>query len=281
MAPLPVIDTHVHLFADPADEHFPPHPNAPYLPGTGQTPEQLLSLMDQTGIYGAVLVHPEPYQDDHRWLIHALAQNSERFRGVCHLFPDPMDTPKRMIELAHVPGIVGVRLHAYCPDRLPSLETNSLMRFWSAARDAHIFIQLHLEPRYAIAFTPILEQFPEVTVLVDHCGRPLQGSRDEFVEILDWAQFPKVHVKLSLLPYPDQYPHRDIRPIAWELASRFGKKRILYGGGFPCGSEEEWGAHIDRFLDILGRPGPEETALILSGNAARIMNWPVPPTHPI
>jgi len=268
-----IVDTHVHLFAEASDARFPIHANAPYAAAVPALPRQVLSFMDQAGIAGAVLVHPETYQDDHRWLLHTLAIDPKRFRGVCHLFPDRAETPEKIAELARFPGMAGMRLHAYCPERLPSFEPKSLTRFWTLARDNGLFLQLHLEPRYAPVFTPLLQRFPEVVVLIDHCGRPFQGTLEEFQEIRGWARFPQVHMKLSLLPFRNQYPHRDIGPVVQDLATQFGIKRILYGGGYPCASPQEWTAHVERFLDLLGRLGPEEKSLILGDNAARILKW--------
>lgn len=270
-----IIDTHVHLFADPWNERFPVPSNAPYT-GAPASPEQVRAFMDEAGIAGVVLVHPETYQDDHRWLLFTLGIDPKRFRGVCHLQPSRPDFAAKIAELAQHPGMVGMRLHAYCPERLPPLDLASLERFWSVAESNRLFIQLHLEPRYASYFTPVLERFPEVTVLIDHCGRPFQGTIEEFQHIRAWARFPQVHMKLSLLPFRDQYPHRDIGPVALDLAAQFGTKRILYGGGYPCASAEQWSAHVERFLDLLGRPGAEDQSRMLGGNAARIMQWNLP-----
>src|SRR5688572_11647246 len=68
----PVVDTHLHCFAGKDDKRFPYHPNGPYQPEKPATPEHLLKCMDEAGVDFAVVVHPEPYQDDHRYLEHCL-----------------------------------------------------------------------------------------------------------------------------------------------------------------------------------------------------------------
>src|SRR5438045_9254755 len=64
----PVIETHVHLF-DPA--RVPYAPAAPYKPAAYPL-EAHLKLVQEAGFTHSVIVHPEPYQDDHRYLDYCL-----------------------------------------------------------------------------------------------------------------------------------------------------------------------------------------------------------------
>ena len=59
-----LIDSHVHLF-DP--KRFPYAPLATYQPQP-QPLEPYVEFVRQAGISHTVIVHPEPYQDDHRYL---------------------------------------------------------------------------------------------------------------------------------------------------------------------------------------------------------------------
>ena len=77
----PVIDTHVHCFAGPDDPRFPYHPDGPYRPGEPAPPEHLLRCMAEAGVDHAVVVHPEPYQDDHRYLEHCLDVGQGQAQG--------------------------------------------------------------------------------------------------------------------------------------------------------------------------------------------------------
>src|SRR5579871_1179201 len=59
-----LIDSHVHLF-DP--NRFPYAPQATYKPPP-QPLEPYIEFARQAGISHTIIVHPEPYQDDHRYL---------------------------------------------------------------------------------------------------------------------------------------------------------------------------------------------------------------------
>jgi predicted TIM-barrel fold metal-dependent hydrolase len=63
---IPVVDTHLHCFAGRDDKRFPYHERAPYRPEEASPPEHLLRCMEGAGVDYAIVVHPEPYQDDHR-----------------------------------------------------------------------------------------------------------------------------------------------------------------------------------------------------------------------
>src|SRR3712207_368183 len=80
---VPVVDTHLHCFAGLKDKRFPYHADAPYQPDESATPEHLLDSMAKAGVDHAVVVHPEPYQDDHRYLEHCLAVGKGKLKGTC------------------------------------------------------------------------------------------------------------------------------------------------------------------------------------------------------
>ena len=79
----PVIDTHLHCFAGTKDARFPYHARAPYRPEPAATPEHLLKCMEGAGVSHAIVVHPEPYQDDHRYLEYCLEVGKKRLKGTC------------------------------------------------------------------------------------------------------------------------------------------------------------------------------------------------------
>src|SRR5947209_6206612 len=77
---LPVVDAHTHCFAGRQDVRFPYHPRGPYQPEPAQGPDDLLRAMAAADIDHAVIVHPEPYQDDHRYLEFCLKAEPKRLK---------------------------------------------------------------------------------------------------------------------------------------------------------------------------------------------------------
>jgi predicted TIM-barrel fold metal-dependent hydrolase len=156
----PVVDTHLHCFAGAADGRFPYHPDAPYRPAAATPPERLLDLMAGAGVDFAVVVHPEPYADDHRYLEHCLSVGKGKLKGTCLFFAGRPDTPARLKDLVtKFPAVAAVRVHAYAPGRLPPFGTPDLHNLWKLAGDLGLMVQLHFEPRYAPGFEPYISEF--------------------------------------------------------------------------------------------------------------------------
>ena len=132
---VPRIDSHLHCFAGRADQRFPYHEGAPYKPDKPATPEHLLACMKEAGVDYAIVVHPEPYQDDHRYLEHCLTVGKGKLKGTLLVFADREGSLEKLPELARKLPVVAVRVHAYAPDRLPPFGKPELKRLWSLGAD--------------------------------------------------------------------------------------------------------------------------------------------------
>lgn len=272
---VPVVDTHLHCFAGANDPRFPYHPAAPYAPDEPATPEHLLRCMADGGVDYAVVVHPEPYGDDHRYLEHCLAVGKGRLKGTCLFFADRPDTAARMTALAKKLPLVAARVHAYNPDRLPPFGKPELKAFWKHAGDLGLAVQLHFEPRWAGGFEPLIRDFPTVRVLVDHLGRPFQGTREEHAAVLGWARYPNVVVKLSAVPNRGTYPHRDPQSVVRQLAGAFGADRLMYGGGYGArATGASYRQERERVAGLLAHLPAADRAKVLGGTAARLFGFP-------
>ena len=102
--------------------------------------------------------------------------------------------------------IVAARLHAYAPDRLPPFGTRELDRLWSTAADFGIAMQIHFEPRYAEALDHYVRKYPSTRIIIDHLGRPMQGTPEEHAVVMKWSELPHTIMKLSAIPSRDNYP---------------------------------------------------------------------------
>ncbi len=274
---VPVVDTHLHCFAGEQNKRFPYHARAPYRPDAAATPEHLLSCMDGAGVDYAVVVHPEPYQDDHRYLEHCLTVGKNRLKGTCLFFCDRPGSLDKMAALVkRQPGrIIAARLHAYAPGRLPPFDRPELIRkLWKTATDLGLAMQLHFEPRYAAALEPYIKEFPKTTVIIDHLGRPFQGTPNEHAVVVRWARFDHTIMKVSSLPAEDRYPHRQIGPVIKQLTDAYGAERMIYGGGFNAqATPMSYRKYRDNVAGFLAHLSAGDRANILGGTAARIYGF--------
>jgi len=227
--------------------------------------------MDEAGVDYAIIVHPEPYQDDHRYLEYCFEVGKSRFKGTCLFFADQPESLARMPDLVKRLPIVAARVHAYAPDRLPPFSGPALRELWKVAGAHGLAVQLHFEPRHAPGFEPLIKEFSDVTVIIDHLGRPFQGTPEEHEVVIHWSRFKNAVMKLSAIPSPNTYPHRDIGPVIKRLAQEFGPDRMIYGGGFSSeatgttyrAAREQARSHIS-FLSAA------DQAKVFGENAARL-----------
>jgi predicted TIM-barrel fold metal-dependent hydrolase len=270
----PIIDTHIHCFAGTKDERFPYHANAPYKPEEPATPEKLLADMNRCGVDGVVIVHPEPYQDDHRYLEHCLAIGGKRFKGTALVFADQPKSVAQLPDLAKKLPIVAVRIHAYAPERLPPFDKPELKQLWKMAGELGLAVQLHLEPRYAPRFTPLIKEFKDVPVIIDHLGRPLQGTAEEHSVVVKWSDFANCVMKISSLPTTRMYPHRDLKPIVKQLVTAYGADRLICGGGVYDKPARE-ASVFSHLSEYLGEMNADDTNKIFGLNAKRLFKFEV------
>lgn len=268
-----LVDTHLHCFAGAGDGRFPYHARAPYRPEPAATPEHLLKCMDEGGIHAAIVVHPEPYQDDHRYLEYCLEVGNGRLKGTCLFFCDRPGSLDKLAGLAGRLPIVAARIHAYAPDRLPPFGKPELRELWRATAELGLAVQLHLEPRYAPGFEALIGEFSDTRVIIDHLGRPFQGTPEEHEVIVRWSKFPNTIIKLAAVPSPLTYPHRDPAAIIKRLSQEFGAERMIYGGGFGADATgTSYRAAFEQARGYLSHFSAEQQAQVLGGNAVRLFD---------
>ena len=237
------IEAHIHLFA--GDPRFP-YNNASY-PPKREPVEEYVKFAQEAHIDHAVIVHPEPYQDDHRYLEYSFAQEPSPgfFKGTCLFDPIDPETPKRMQALVkRNPGrIVALRIHETHAAGTPST-TRGLIRdrdlknpqmaiTWRAAQELGLAIQLHCTPHYAPAIGELASQFPQVPVILDHLARPGEGTLEEYEHVLKLAQSPRVSMKYTRTGVASAskqpFPHEDAKPLVKRVYQAFGPDKILWG----------------------------------------------------
>ena len=269
-----VVDSHLHCFAGLKDERFPFHANAPYRPAGVASPENLLKCMDGGGVKYAVVVHPEPYQDDHRYLEHCLTVGKGRLKGVCLVFADQPKSMEQLPKLAKRGDIVAVRMHAYAPERLPPFDKPEMRAFWKKASDLGLMVQLHIEPHYAPQIEPFIREFSKTKVIIDHLGRPFQATAEEHQVIVRWARYPNTIMKIAALPSASEYPYRQIEPIVKQLTDAYGADRMIYGGGFgPTATPASYRAAREVMQPYLSHLQSAEQAKIFGLTATKLFRF--------
>jgi predicted TIM-barrel fold metal-dependent hydrolase len=265
-----IIEWNAHMFSRDT-RRYPFHPAAAYVPDAASLEQDplrsYLKRMDRLGIDYAVLVHPEPYGDDHRLILDCLGREPGRLRGVCHFFPnDPLAPEKLAAMVAYQPALVAVRLHAHRgkDHYFGSFADDGVQALWRKAAELGLIVELHIGPNYAAQAAELIRAYPATPVLIDHLGEPQFGAPGEYAGVLELARYDNVYMKLSGLDYVagDAPLYLGARPLTRQLADAFGPARLVSGGGTP--------AIVDAHLDHL--PAADR-ALVKGGNLARLLKF--------
>lgn len=278
-----LIDTHIHLFDS---QRFPYHASAVYKPAAAPL-DAYSRFVKEAGIDHTIIVHPEPYQDDHRYLEYCFANEPKPgfFKGTCLYDPIDPATPARLAELAkRNPGrIVALRIHENQPlsakpttsgairDR--DLRDPQLKKAWEAAGKLGMAIQMHFIPCWGPRIGELAAAFPQVPVILDHLARAGQGTPAEYDAVLKLAKLPRVYMKFSGVRYSSkqEHPHRDAMPLVRRTADAFGPDRMLWGG--LGHNRPDFDKAIELFETQFAFLKEEDRAKIRGLNAAKLFRF--------
>ncbi|MBX3001334.1 MAG: amidohydrolase family protein [Caldilineaceae bacterium] len=265
-----IIEWNTHLFSSDT-ERYPWHPQAAYVPGADQLSTDPLAdylrRMTAEGIDRAVVVHPEPYGDDHRLVLDALRQEPGRLRGTALFYPKDRDAPRKLRELvAQEPKIIAFRFHAHRGKDLylDSFADSGVAALWETAADLGLIVELHIGPDFARQTTDLIRAHPSTPVLIDHLAEPHMGTGVEFADVLDLARFDNVYMKLSGLNHfaTDGPLYESARPFTRWVVDAFGPARMVWGSGSP------------RIVDVhLAHLSEADRDRVKGGNLAELLHW--------
>ena len=274
----PLVDTHVHLFA--ADQkRFPFAPNEPYKPEPLPV-EQYVRFALSVGIDHAVLVQPEPYQDDHRYLEYCFAHepSPKFFKGTCLFDPIAPDTPDRISSLVKAnPGrIVALRIHEVGKRGAPSLTTGpiknrdmhspAMKATWRRVQHLGLAIQMHFLPYYAPQIGELAEQFPDTPVILDHLARLPEGNSADFAGVLKLAKLPRAYMKYSNVSDPS------LKPTVRRLYAAFGPDRMIWG--YFGHDRAAFDKQTELFKMMFDFASEDDREKIRGKNALKLFKWP-------
>jgi predicted TIM-barrel fold metal-dependent hydrolase len=236
-----IIEWNTHLFSQDVDR-YPFHPEAAYIPEPARLlPDPLavyLARMAQEGIKRAVIVHPEPYGDDHRLVLDCLAREPERLWGTALFYPKDPEAPQKLRDLVQQePLIIAVRFHAHRGKEmyLDSFSDPGVQALWKTAAELGLIVELHIGPNYAAQIGPLAADYPSTPVLIDHLAEPHMGTAVEYAEVLALARFENVYMKLSGLNHfsNDGPLYLDAKRFTRWVVDAFGPDHLVWGSGSP------------------------------------------------
>ena len=252
----PKIDSHGHVFAAASTEF--PREVSQLIPADREEPvEKLLAEMESNRVDQAVLVQTGGNDiASHAYLLHCLKSYPQHFLGIGLIPQDVTDVAPHMDKLAGNSAIVGFRLSSLGGPRDPfvPIDIREFKAFpiWehAAERDYVLWLYLHAIDAQLIPY--LLEEFPQVRVVINHLGIcPGQGKfsidQDGRPQVETPAYNPAFHTTHRLARYEnvmihlsgqyafskEDYPYRDLAGWHRSLLGTYGAERLMWATDFP------------------------------------------------
>ena len=279
-----IVDAHVHLW----DARHTPQPwmtdehaaiARPFGPG------DLRPALDRNGIDGVVLVQGACLDSDTDYLFDQAARHEWIGAVTAWLaLDDPERAAARLLELEAQPSFRAVRHLVHDEDdphwilQPPVLETLGLL----GERDVMLELPV-VFPRHIGDVSVLAERLPQLTVVIDHLGKPPIGSSE--MARWEWdlraaAVYPNVLAKLSGLNTAAGRPDwgiDDLLPAFETALDCFGPERLMCGSDWPVlllngDYDRVWDATTRLAQAVAG----SDAAALLGGNAVRVYRLATP-----
>lgn len=241
-----VIDSHLHVWGNSqeAEALFPYAQDPPESLQNCANLAALLSQMKEAGIDGALVVQPINYKFDHSYVLKAIQQHPAHLKGM--MLHDPSmtvaDAIARLEELC-LAGFVSVRFNPYLWDKIGDkqwspMSTEAGLAVYKRCAELKMPVGIMCFQGLSLHYDDIwqlLQASPKTIMILDHFGFTSVNDELAFNQLLDLAEYPAVHVKISALfrlddpsPYKQVYGKRFL-----PLLAAFGANRLMYGSDFP------------------------------------------------
>ena len=245
-------------------------------------PEDAVRVLAEAGVGSAVLVQADDTGADTDFML-AAAERYDVLVGVVGWvrLDDPRAAEARLEELAGRPALCGIRHLVHDDPRDDFLSLPEVRRSLAGlAERALPFDVPDAWPRHLDAVADLARDLPQLTVVVDHLGKPPRGTAG----MAAWeaslrsvaAASPATVAKLSGLQMPRQpFTEAALRPVLDVALDAFGADRLMYGGDWPMTVPD--GGYLPHWRvvsSLVGELSPAERAAVLAGTARRVYHLP-------
>lgn len=288
-----VVDAHLHLWdrsRSPYGWLGPQH--GPLYRDHG--PDDIADILTQQGIERVVLVQADDTLADTQFMID-IAEQWPRVTGVVGWvrLDSPADAAEQLTRWSAHPVVKGLRHLVHDDPRDDFLDLAPVQESLRLVAEQQLAMDLPdaWPGGFASRIAPLADRHPELTIVVDHLGKPPHDSDDfrAWAAMLgDVARRPNTVAKLSGLA--DDHDHalagdhgaaavdaiaERWRP-AFEVAlEAFGPDRLMYGSDWPITRLGlDYAGTLAALRRLVDGLSPDERAAILGGTATRTYRLP-------
>jgi L-fuconolactonase len=271
-----VVDTHLHVW-DLGSGGYGWVPSGTEL-HRSFLPDEALGELARAGIGSAVLVQADDTLADTAFMLDA-AGSHDALAGVVGWvrLDTPPEARARLEEHLSHPAFRGVRHLVHDDPRDDFLALPGVRESLRAVAGHGLAFDVpDAWPRHLDAVAALARDLPELTVVVDHLGKPPRGTTG----MAAWerslravaAASPRAVAKVSGLQVPGRpFTEAELRPVLEVALDAFGADRLMYGGDWPMTVPQGgYLPHWEVVSRLVAELTPDEQAALLSGTARRV-----------
>jgi L-fucono-1,5-lactonase len=242
--PIPIIDTHIHLF-DPTRPQGAPYSGPP--PASGATPiaaypERYRRLAVPLGVVGAIKIEASPWIEDNLWVLEVAERDSIMVGVVGNLEPDKPEFPQYLERYHKNPLFRGIRYgNLWGRDITKQSSNPDFIGGLKRLAEADLVMDT-ANPRVSLleAVLRISDAVPALRLVLDHLPAldPADADRAAYDAALrEIGTRPQIFVKLSgIIHRVNGQVSTELRAYRARLDTLmgvFGEDRILFGSDWP------------------------------------------------
>jgi len=243
MAPVPIIDTHIHLF-DPTRRQGVPWPDKTdtvlYKPAL---PARYRRVTAGMGIVGAIEIECSPWLEDNQWVLDVAAGDRIIVGTIGDLEPASPKFRDDLERFRRNPLFRGIRYGNLWGRDLGSqlAKPEFIAGIKSLAETGMVLDTANPMPKLVADVARLTDRVPHLRVVMDHLPEMDPATAD----LRELARRPLVYVKVSgvLRRVAGRVPlevsfYRDRLDAIWDI---FGPDRLIYGSDWP--NSDQWGTY--------------------------------------
>jgi L-fucono-1,5-lactonase len=283
--PIPIIDTHIHLFDPRRPEGIPWPPRDDTKLYKPALPERFLKVTEGQGVVGAIEVEASPWLEDNQWVLDVAAEAPVIVGTVGDLEPEKPDFPKQLERFHRNPLFLGIRCGKLWGRNISQeLGNPDFVRGLKELAAAGLEMDTaNPDPELIAAVVRLTDLVPNLRVVIDHLPQMKEPTDSKVKKELEanlqeLGKRPQVYVKVSeVLRLVDGHLRLDLdfyKPTLDRLWDIFGEDRLIYGSDWPNSDHiEEYPQELTLVREYLHNKGRSAAEKVFWKNSVAAYRW--------
>jgi L-fuconolactonase len=268
-----IIDSHAHIWIH--DQEYPWAAEESDIPQLDACPDALIEVMHRYGVEQTVLVQYIKYKWDNRYVADVLKRYPSLFMGVCRVDPLSPGGADQLSYWTEEQGFKGVRLGYQLDIRRDWLADPLIVPLFRRAATLKVPVIMLVTPPCLPDLASILEQVPDVDVVLDHMADFFNNQNGDLKNLLELSRYPRLYLKLSHIAINSLggFPWQDTHAVMKQVLQIYGAQRVMWGSDWPFSlSMMTYAQSISHVRDEMKFLTQNEQEWILGKTALQI--WP-------